>query len=428
MVRRLVAVRGLPARRSPAAAVLDGRADREIAAGTGTTLMRPFEGLRQPGEIGRVRVGVGIAHLVAQERLHFGAPRVELGSRPEQHRARTLPFAEQCASLRPVGSISSAITPTTPVGWSYRWRSISARPSAATAAATLSCCDRTRATASRRSPSRCPTRRRSCPSGRGTWPASWPSCARARASSGRSRPRCRSARDCRRARRSKSRSRWPSATNAIRCDWRALCQRAEHRGAGVPCGIMDQLVVAAAVEGHALLIDCHSLERRAVRIPDEVAIYAVHCGEQRRLVGSAYADRACDCAAAETIVGPLREADIDRVERIADERVRRRARHVVTENGRVRSFAAAIEHGDYVRAGALMVESHRSLRGRFRSVDSRARPARRSAVCHAGRIRRADDRRRLRRMRSGAGDGRPRSADGACGRAPPPRVSGEFLR
>ena len=41
-----------------------------------------------------------------------------------------------------------------------------------------------------------------------------------------------------------------------------LCQRAEQRGAGVPCGIMDQLVVTAAVEGHALLIDCHSLERR----------------------------------------------------------------------------------------------------------------------------------------------------------------------
>lgn len=144
-----------------------------------------------------------------------------------------------------------------------------------------------------------------------------------------------------------------------------LCQRAEHRGAGVPCGIMDQLVVAAAFEGHALLIDCHSLERRAVRIPDDVAIYAVHCGEERRLMGSAYAERRADCAAAEAIVGPLRAASIDLVERIPDERVRRRARHVVSENGRVRSFAVAIERGDYVRAGALMGESHRSLRDDF---------------------------------------------------------------
>ncbi|HUP74312.1 MAG TPA: galactokinase [Acidimicrobiales bacterium] len=144
-----------------------------------------------------------------------------------------------------------------------------------------------------------------------------------------------------------------------------LCQRAEHRGAGVPCGIMDQLVVAAGVEGHALLIDCHSLEQRAVRIPDDVSIYAVHCGEPRRLMGSAYAERRADCAAAEAIVGPLRDASIDLVEQIPDERVRRRARHVVSENGRVRSFAAAIERGDYGRAGALMGESHRSLRDDF---------------------------------------------------------------
>ena len=144
-----------------------------------------------------------------------------------------------------------------------------------------------------------------------------------------------------------------------------LCQRAEHRGAGVPCGIMDQLTVADAVEGHALLIDCHSLEWRAVRIPDDVSIYAVHCGEERRLMGSAYAERRADCAAAEGIVGPLRDATIDLVEAIPDARVRRRACHVVSENGRVRAFAAALERGDYVRAGALMGESHRSLRDDF---------------------------------------------------------------
>lgn len=144
-----------------------------------------------------------------------------------------------------------------------------------------------------------------------------------------------------------------------------LCQRAEHRGAGVPCGIMDQLAVTAAIENHALLIDCSSLEWRPVRIPDDVAIYAVHCGDERRLMESAYADRRADCAAAESVIGPLRDADIDRIERLADERLRRRARHVVSENGRVHSFATAIERGDYVRAGALMIESHRSLRDDF---------------------------------------------------------------
>ena len=151
----------------------------------------------------------------------------------------------------------------------------------------------------------------------------------------------------------------------------SLCQRAEHRGVGVPCGIMDQLVGAAAVEGHALLIDCRSLERRAVRIPDDVSVHAVHCGEERRLVGSAYADRRADCAAAEAIVGPLCDAGIDQVERIPDDTIRRRARHVVTENDRVRAFVAAIDRADYRRAGELMVESHHSLRDDFEVTTTR---------------------------------------------------------
>jgi galactokinase len=144
-----------------------------------------------------------------------------------------------------------------------------------------------------------------------------------------------------------------------------LCQRAEHRGPGVPCGIMDQLVVAAAIADHALLIDCETLERRAVPLSDEIAIYAVHCGEARQLRDSAYAERRADCAAAEAIIGPLRLADAGAVDRIGDERVRRRARHVVSENERVRHFAAAVERGDYSAAGDLMLESHRSLRDDF---------------------------------------------------------------
>ena len=132
--------------------------------------------------------------------------------------------------------------------------------------------------------SRCPTRRRRCPNGHGTWPGSSPIAPAARASSGRSRPRCHLGRACRRARRSKSRSPWPSATNAILLRLALLCQRAEHTGGRA---LRDHGPVGgpAAFEGHALLIDCHSLERRAVRIPDDVAIYAVHCGEERRLGG-----------------------------------------------------------------------------------------------------------------------------------------------
>jgi len=150
-----------------------------------------------------------------------------------------------------------------------------------------------------------------------------------------------------------------------------MCQRAEQRGAGVPCGIMDQLVVAAAIDEHVLLIDCRSLALTPVKVPDDVAIYAVDCGEARHLVGSPYADRRADCALAEAIIGPLRDADLDDVGQIADERIRRRARHVVTENQRVVDFAAALARGDYGRAGALMIESHNSLRNDFEVTTTR---------------------------------------------------------
>ena len=85
----------------------------------------------------------------------------------------------------------------------------------------------------------------------------------------RSAPTCRSAPACRRAPRSRWRSPSPSAsTRRRRSTLARLCQRAEHRASGVPCGIMDQLASAAGVAGHALLIDCHALTVEPVPLPD----------------------------------------------------------------------------------------------------------------------------------------------------------------
>ncbi len=67
-----------------------------------------------------------------------------------------------------------------------------------------------------------------------------------------------------------------------------LCRRAEIRASGVPCGIMDQLVIAAGVAGHALLIDCGDVTIEPVKLPDEVDI-VVRFVAHRALVGSAYA-------------------------------------------------------------------------------------------------------------------------------------------
>ena len=71
------------------------------------------------------------------------------------------------------------------------------------------------------------------------------------------------------------------------------------------------------------------------------------------------------CTAAEREIGPLRLADLQMVERITDPLVRARARHVVTENERVRLFAQALGTGDVREAGILMYESHRSLSSDF---------------------------------------------------------------
>jgi galactokinase len=143
------------------------------------------------------------------------------------------------------------------------------------------------------------------------------------------------------------------------------CQRAEQRASGVPTGVMDQLASAAGVAGSALLIDCASLAITPIAIPRDVSVVVAHSGQPRTLAGSPYADRRAACHAAEQRIGPLRHASLEAVEGLADPVLRRRARHVVTENARVEAAAAALARGDPVTAGRLMVESHASLRDDF---------------------------------------------------------------
>ena len=150
-------------------------------------------------------------------------------------------------------------------------------------------------------------------------------------------------------------------------DLALAAQRAEHAATGVPTGIMDQLCIAAAAEGHATMIDCHTLDVTQVPIPTEVDI-VVEFVAHRTLVGSAYAERVAECARAEQVIGPLRDAtldDIGRARHHLDDIAWRRARHVVTENERVRAFASAMSGGDYERAGRLMNAGHESLRADF---------------------------------------------------------------
>ncbi len=140
------------------------------------------------------------------------------------------------------------------------------------------------------------------------------------------------------------------------------CQRAEQRASGVPSGIMDQLASAAGVEGHALLIDCRSLDLRPVRVPDDIEVVVVDSGEARALVGSPYAERRAQAERAESLIGPLRDATTLDLRRIDDPLIAARARHVISENARVWAFAEALAEGWPGEAGALMAASHASLR------------------------------------------------------------------
>lgn len=152
-----------------------------------------------------------------------------------------------------------------------------------------------------------------------------------------------------------------------------LCRSAEGVYAGVPCGIMDQMISACAMENHALLIDCR--DERATPIPlppsEEIAWVITDSGVRHMLGSSAFAERraAGERAAAALGMTSLREATpwliAESRTRLSDEEARC-AVHVVSENHRVLEFVAALTTGDHEQAGRLMLASHASLRDDLR--------------------------------------------------------------
>ena len=162
-----------------------------------------------------------------------------------------------------------------------------------------------------------------------------------------------------------------------------LCQRAEFRSVGVPCGIMDQLTVTSGIRDHALLIDCHALTISPVQLPNDVKVVVQFIAE-RKLASSSYTERVAQCNAAEQIVGPLRLANLLSLASITDETIFRRARHVVSENQRVRDFAAMMRTGDLKSAGQLMIESHNSLDADFETSTPQMNSAVAVAIAQPG--------------------------------------------
>ena len=148
-----------------------------------------------------------------------------------------------------------------------------------------------------------------------------------------------------------------------------LCQRAEQNASGVPCGIMDQLCIAVGRPNTATLIDCHTLDVQHIAMPEEIEVVTRFIS-QRTLVGSEYSDRVTDCGDIEKMIGPLRLASISDAMNINEPRLYRRARHVITENQRVRDFAFALSQKNFSSAGELMLASHESLTNDYETSNS----------------------------------------------------------
>ena len=146
-----------------------------------------------------------------------------------------------------------------------------------------------------------------------------------------------------------------------------IAQRAENQFVGCACGIMDQLISSCGEKGTALLIDCHSLHIESVKIPEEFEVIIFDSNVKRKLIGSEYNDRRNDCekAAQFFCVNLLRELDTPTFNQRSDElpeRIRKRARHVITENERTLSFKEALLQSDYEAIHSLMAASHNSMR------------------------------------------------------------------
>ncbi len=149
----------------------------------------------------------------------------------------------------------------------------------------------------------------------------------------------------------------------------AMCQQVETL-AGVPIGPMDPLVCTGAIAGHAMLIDFAGPSFTHVPVPGDAEIVVVDSGVHRALRRTPYGARVAECEAAAVTIGPLGAATEADVEGIRDRLLQRRVRHVVTECARVRRFAEALRDDDLAGAGALMAESHASLRDDFEvSID-----------------------------------------------------------
>jgi len=182
---------------------------------------------------------------------------------------------------------------------------------------------------------------------------------------------------------------WDAATMA------KVGMAAENDWLGIKTGIMDQMISAAGIENRALLIDCRSLKTYSAPLPPQTMVVILDTSTRRGLVDSKYNERREQCEAAARHLGirALRDIDVATFNQRAEELaplIRKRARHVVTENDRTLRAHDAMNAGDAAVLGQLMMESHVSLRDDFEvsseALDRLVECANAEAACYGARM------------------------------------------
>lgn len=154
-----------------------------------------------------------------------------------------------------------------------------------------------------------------------------------------------------------------------------LCQKAENQFVGAPVGIMDQFVSACGAADHALLLDCRSLEYHLAPLPHEVVFVLVNTMVKHSHADGAYKIRRAEVAEGtealhrlRPAITALRDATLDELEQVKSkipDNVYKRCRHIISENTRTTAAAAALDAGNLIEFGRLLVEAHASYRDDF---------------------------------------------------------------
>jgi galactokinase len=154
-----------------------------------------------------------------------------------------------------------------------------------------------------------------------------------------------------------------------------LCQKTENVFIGARVGIMDQFISCLGKAGHALLLDCRSLEFKLIPIPESVRLVICNTMVKHEHASGAYNRRREECDEGVKLltrwypeIRALRDVSVEQLERHVAEMpatIYKRCLHVVAENRRVQEGAQYLTAGDVIRFGDLMRESHRSLRDLF---------------------------------------------------------------